>query len=146
MNKASISNQICYYFYFLCFYILAAPWHVEFPAQGLDTSQNCNLQSNCYNTGPFNPWCARSGSKPASWCCRDAGDPVVPQWEFPTKFSLMGKWEFSLWLSRLITWHSAGENVGSISGLVQWLRIWCCRKLQRRPQTQLRSGVAMAVV
>ena len=37
------------------------------------------------------------------------------------------------------------EDTGSIPGLAQWVRIWCCCKLQCRSQMCLWSGVAVAV-
>ena len=38
------------------------------------------------------------------------------------------------------------EDVGSIPGLAQWVRIWHCRELWCRLQTWLGSRVAVAVV
>ena len=38
------------------------------------------------------------------------------------------------------------EVGGSIPGLAQWLRLWCCHELWCRSQTRLRSGIAVAVV
>ena len=38
------------------------------------------------------------------------------------------------------------EDVGSIPGLAQWIKDTCCRELWSRSQTQLGSGVAVAVV
>ena len=56
-----------------------------------------------------------------------------------------GKQGVLLWLSS--NEHtSIQEDVGSIPGLVQWLRIQCYHELWFRLQTQLRSLVAMAVV
>ena len=37
------------------------------------------------------------------------------------------------------------EDVGSIPGFSQWVRIQRCGELWRRSQIQLRSGVAVAV-
>ena len=47
-----------------------------------------------------------------------------------------------MWLSRLRTGHSVHEAVGLIRGL----RIQPCYQLRWRPQMQLKSGVAVAVV
>ena len=41
---------------------------------------------------------------------------------------------------------SIHEDAGLISDLAQWLRIWHCHELWCRSQTQLRSGIAVAVV
>ena len=40
---------------------------------------------------------------------------------------------------------SVQEDVGSIPGLAQWLRIWHCHKLWHRSQMRIESGVAVAV-
>ena len=53
--------------------------------------------------------------------------------------------EFPLWLSRLWTQRSPGEDVGLILALLIGLRIWHCYKLQCRSQMQLGSGIAVAV-
>ena len=42
--------------------------------------------------------------------------------------------------------NSIHEDSGSIPGLTQWLRIWCCRKLQCRSKIWLQSHIAVAVV
>ena len=49
----------------------------------------------------------------------------------------VAQWETSL--------TSIREDVGSIAGLSQWVRIWCCRELWCRLQTWLKSGIAAAV-
>jgi len=55
----------------------------------------------------------------------DGGVPVVAQWlTNPTR---------------------KHEVVGSVPALAQWLRIWCCCELWCRLQTQLGSGVAVAL-
>ena len=46
------------------------------------------------------------------------------------------------WLTNLTRDH---EVVGLIPDLTQWLRIWRCRELWCRLQTQLGSGIAVAV-
>ena len=38
------------------------------------------------------------------------------------------------------------EGAGLISGLTQWVKDWCCHKLQGRLQMRLRSCIAVAVV
>ena len=40
---------------------------------------------------------------------------------------------------------SIHKDVGSIPGLSQWVKNWACHKLWCRSQTQLSSGVAVAV-
>ena len=40
---------------------------------------------------------------------------------------------------------SIHEDVHSIPGLTQWLRIRCCLELQHRLHMQLRSSIAVAV-
>ena len=40
---------------------------------------------------------------------------------------------------------SIHEDVGSVPGLTQWVRIWQCCKLQCRSQMRLGSRVAVAV-
>ena len=47
---------------------------------GLVLSLTCHLHCSCGNTGSLTH-CARPGMEPASWCCRDAADPVVLQSE-----------------------------------------------------------------
>ena len=47
------------------------------------------------------------------------------------------------WLTNPTSIH---EDVGSVPGLAQWLRIWHCRELWGRSQTGLGSHVAVAVV
>ena len=52
---------------------------------------------------------------------------------------------FLLLLSRLGTQQSVHEDVSSIPGLTQWLRIQHCHKLQLRSQMQLGSSVAVVL-
>ena len=41
---------------------------------------------------------------------------------------------------------SIHEDAGSIAGLAQCIKIWCCYKFQHRLQTWLGSGLAVAVM
>ena len=56
------------------------------------------------------------------------------------------KREFPLWLSGLQTWTVSIRMWVRYMALFSGLRIWCCSELWCRPQTRLRSGVALAVV
>ena len=60
-----------------------------------------------------------------------------------SKVSLGGSSSCGLAVASLTSIH---ENVGSIPGLTQWLRIPSCCELWCRSQMQLRCGAAMAVV
>ena len=63
----------------------------------------------------------------------------------PNDVARNGLLEFPLWLSRLRTYLvSMRMQVGSLASL-SGLRIWHCRELQCRLQTQLGSGVVVAV-
>ena len=53
---------------------------------------------------------------------------------------------FLLWLSGLRTQLVSMRMQVRFLVLLSGLRFWCCRELQRRPQMQLRSGMAVAVV
>ena len=66
--------------FFILFSFLAAPQHMTFLGQGSDLSYSYDLCQSCSNAISFNTLC-ELGIKPESWCCRDAGDLVVPQWE-----------------------------------------------------------------
>ena len=53
--------------------------------------------------------------------------------------------EFPLWLNGNES-NTIHGDAGLIPGLSQWVKIWCCGELWCRSQTQLRSGIAVAVV
>ena len=64
---------VCFFFFFL-----AAPQHMEFLGQGSDPSCSFNL---CCNAGSLSHCVEWRGVEPVSWYCRDAADPIMPQWE-----------------------------------------------------------------
>jgi len=43
--------------FFVCFFLLAALWHMEFLGQGSDLRHSCNLCCSCHKAGSFNPLC-----------------------------------------------------------------------------------------
>ena len=45
----------CLFYLFIYFYFLPTPWHMDFPGQGSDPSQSCNL--HCGKARSFNPLC-----------------------------------------------------------------------------------------
>ena len=51
-----------------------------FLGQGSDPSHSCDLHCICSNN-TFLTHCARLGIESASWCGRDAADPLAPQQE-----------------------------------------------------------------
>ena len=53
--------------------------------------------------------------------------------------------EFPLWLNGLRTRHCVCKNAGLIPGLTQWVKDPALCKLGCRSQTQLESGIAVAV-
>lgn len=69
------------FFLLLClFSFLAALWPMEFPGLGSDLSRSFDLHHSCGNVGSITH-CDRLGIEPASWCYRDAADPMAPQRE-----------------------------------------------------------------
>ena len=62
------------------FSFLTPPRHMEFPSQGSDLSHSFDLCCSCGNARS-STHCAGLGIEPVSWCCRDAFDPIAPQWE-----------------------------------------------------------------
>ena len=62
--------------------------------------------------------------------------PVFKTWDIGVSFVAR----------RLMNSTRIHEDVGSISGLAKWLRIWPCCELWGGLQTRLRSRVAVAVV
>ena len=60
-------------------YVLAA--HIEFLGQGSDLNRSCDLcAAAAAMPDPLTHW-AWPGIEPASWHCRDAANPLAPQWE-----------------------------------------------------------------
>ena len=59
---------------------------------------------------------------------------VVAVRKFQNYFLLEKNREFPLWHSGLRTQYRVHEDVGSVPGLTQWVRIWHCYKLQCRSQ------------
>ena len=52
--------------------------------------------------------------------------------------------EFPLWLRGLIIWHSVHKDVGSIPGLIQWVKDPVLLEAAARSKMQLESSVAVA--
>ena len=75
-------------FLFIC---LLFGFPEEFLGQGSGLSHSFNLSQNCGNARSLNH-CTGPGIEPASWCYRDATDPIAPQWELlsPVHFLLDG--------------------------------------------------------
>ena len=73
-----------FFFFLWSFLLLAAPWHMEFPDQGLNPSPSWNLPQLC-NVGSLTH-CARPGIEPTSLLlqrysqshCTTAGTPGTP--------------------------------------------------------------------
>ena len=63
------------------FSFLAAPQHMEFPAQGSDLSYSCDLCHSHSNAGSL-IHCTRPGIEPVSQRCRDTADLAATQKEF----------------------------------------------------------------
>ena len=83
--ESSPRIQYVYLFRFSSFFsggrfFSGRPRHMEFPGQGSDPNHGCHLWYSCSNPGS-STHCARPGIEPASWCCRDAANSVVPQQE-----------------------------------------------------------------
>ena len=75
-------------FFFFSLSFLATLWHMDFLGQGSDVSPivTCTAEAT---PDPLTH-CARLGIQLASWCCRDAVYPILPQWELLfVCFSLM---------------------------------------------------------
>ena len=71
----------------LLFFFLFLFWppHCIWSSQRSDLSLSSDLHHSCSNAESFNPLCG-AGIEPASWCCRDATNPVVPLQKLPTLF------------------------------------------------------------
>ena len=83
------------------FLLLFAPRHMEFLGQGQVPTTVATHTAAMAMSDPLT-CCAQLGIKLASWCCRDAADPIAPQQEllvFVLVYSLCGwvvDWEL-LW-------------------------------------------------
>ena len=72
-----VSLLLLLFFLFLFFSFLATLWHMECLGPGIRSAPSvATLDRLTYCAGP--------GIESASWCCRDAADPVAPQWELPS--------------------------------------------------------------
>ena len=76
-------------FALFCFSFLATPWHMEFPGQGSDVRQSWDLWYSCEIPDPLTLFL--EVTELVSWCCRDAANPTVPQWELQ-KLIVISSW------------------------------------------------------
>ena len=60
--------------------LLATPRHTELSGQGSDPGTVATYAA-ATAVQFLVTHCAEPGIEPASWTCREATDPVVPQWE-----------------------------------------------------------------
>ena len=63
------------------FFVLATPWHMEFPGQGSNLNHSCDLHCSCCDNPESLTQCLGPGVKPVSQFYREAANPIVPQWE-----------------------------------------------------------------
>ena len=64
-----------YFFFFLS--LLAAPWHMELPGQGLNRSRSLNLSCSSHNPRSLTH-CAGPGIDPTSQRSQGSSDPTAP--------------------------------------------------------------------
>ena len=72
-------KKFCVFSFFFSFF--GCPQHMEFPGQGSALSCSCDLYHSCGNARSFNQLCQAGDQTYMSWHCREAADPVVPQWQ-----------------------------------------------------------------
>ena len=72
-------KRFCVFSFFFSFF--GCPQHMEFPDQGSALSCSCDLYHSCGNARSFNQLCQAGDQTYMSWHCREAADPVVPQWQ-----------------------------------------------------------------
>ena len=93
------------------------PQHMEFLGQESDLSLNPNLHCSCANARSLTR-SAGPGIKPESQGCRDASDPIVPQWELLTFFSFLSFFFFFFFFPVAYgNSRARGRNRGTAAGL-----------------------------
>ena len=60
------------------FFVLATPWHMEFPGQGSNLNHSCDLHCSCCDNPESLTQCLGPGVKPVSQFYREAANPIVP--------------------------------------------------------------------
>ena len=97
--------------------------------------------------GMFNSWRARDvqRGRETVWKKRARQSSREGMLETFIELQFKKRWEFPLWFRGLRTRHSPMRRRVWSLALFSGLRIWCCSKLWRGLQKQLRSGTAVAV-
>ena len=76
-NKCTLSTYTLFPSFFS---FLATLWYMEFLSQGSDRTAFTTYAAAVAVLNPVTH-CAWPGIEPASWCCRDPDDPIMPQRE-----------------------------------------------------------------